>query len=130
MELEYPVLWPRLVVRDVKAAVAFYSRVFDAQEIDRYTAEDGSIPHLAMRIGDAIFGLTQEDLSCSNVGAEHLGGSPVILSVTVPDPDSTQAAALQNGATVIFEVADQFYGRREGRFSDPFGHLWMIGKAS
>ena len=130
MELEYPILWPRLVVRDVEAAVAFYAHVFEAKEIDRYTAEDGSIPHVAMRIGDAIFGLTQEDLSCSNVGAEHLEGSPVILGLTVPDPDRTQAAAVQRGATVLFEVADQFYGRREGRFRDPFGHLWMIGRAS
>ena len=30
------------------------------------------------------------------------------------------------GAEVIAPVADQFYGDRNGRVTDPFGHQWAI----
>ncbi len=32
------------------------------------------------------------------------------------------------GATVVFPIADQFYGAREGRLRDPSGHLWILSK--
>ena len=28
---------------------------------------------------------------------------------------------------MIHPLADQFYGEREGRLRDPFGHQWMLG---
>ena len=34
------------------------------------------------------------------------------------------------GAEVVFGIADQFYGRREGRLRDPFGHLWIISQGA
>jgi hypothetical protein len=46
----------------------------------------------------------------------------------VEDPDATVAKAEKAGATVVFPVADQFYGFRAGRFQDPFGHLWIVSK--
>jgi PhnB protein len=27
---------------------------------------------------------------------------------------------------VIFPIDDQFYGYRQGRLEDPFGHVWII----
>jgi PhnB protein len=34
--------------------------------------------------------------------------------------------AVDAGATVTMEVADQFWGDRFGAVTDPFGHLWTI----
>ena len=34
--------------------------------------------------------------------------------------------ALQEGATSIRAVEDQFYGDRSGQFEDPFGHRWNV----
>jgi PhnB protein len=34
--------------------------------------------------------------------------------------------ALQEGATAIRPVEDQFYGDRSGQFEDPFGHRWSV----
>jgi PhnB protein len=34
--------------------------------------------------------------------------------------------AVKAGAKVTREVADQFYGDRSGRITDPFGHQWSI----
>jgi uncharacterized glyoxalase superfamily protein PhnB len=36
--------------------------------------------------------------------------------------------AVARGATEIFPIADQPYGLRQGRFADPFGHHWLIGR--
>ena len=32
------------------------------------------------------------------------------------------------GAVEIFPIADQPYGLRQGRFEDPYGHHWLIGR--
>jgi len=32
------------------------------------------------------------------------------------------------GARLIFPIADQPYGYRQGRIEDPFGHQWLIGR--
>jgi len=36
-------------------------------------------------------------------------------------------AAADAGATVRFELADQFWGDRYGQVQDPYGFIWSIG---
>jgi PhnB protein len=50
----------------------------------------------------------------------------VTLSVYVEDVDEVFDRALQEGATAIRPVEDQFYGDRSGQFEDPFGHRWSV----
>ena len=54
-------------------------------------------------------------------------GSPVRISLYVDDVDDVVKAAVAAGAKVLIPVADQFYGDRSGRLSDPFGHIWIVG---
>jgi PhnB protein len=70
--------------------------------------------------------LTEERLEWNNASPQALGGSPVILNLVVDDVDAVAKRLKKAGAEVVFPVADQFYGRREGRFRDPFGHLWIV----
>ena len=44
----------------------------------------------------------------------------------VEDVDAVVKQAVDAGATVTMEVADQFWGDRFGTVTDPFGHLWSI----
>ena len=46
----------------------------------------------------------------------------------VDDPDALAERAIAAGATVVFPIADQPYGMRQGRIADPSGHHWLIGK--
>jgi PhnB protein len=39
---------------------------------------------------------------------------------------ATEAPGL--GTSLMFPVADQPYGLRQGRVVDPFGHHWLIGR--
>ncbi len=60
------------------------------------------------------------------VSPKSLGGSPVTLTLTVPDVDASVARALGAGATLSRPVTDKFYGDRTGLVIDPFGHRWTI----
>jgi len=59
-------------------------------------------------------------------GPKTIGGSPVTLTVYVPDVDATFAKAIAAGANETRPVEDQFYGDRAGQIEDPFGHRWSI----
>lgn len=127
--LNNAIITPRLVVRDAHEAIAFYTRVFGAREQARFTTPDGRVIHAELSFGGASgMTLTAEDLDHQNVAPTSLGGSAVILSLATTDPDAVCAGAVAAGAEVIFPIADQFYGRREGRIRDPFGHIWILSK--
>jgi PhnB protein len=118
---------PRLVVRGADAAIAFYQRAFAAKLEERIADDTGHVIHAALSIGPVRFALTEEAPNWQNNSPLALGGSPVLFSVLVDDVDALVKRALAAGAEVVFPLADQYYGRREGRFKDPFGHVWILG---
>lgn len=54
----------------------------------------------------------------------------VLLTVLCDDPDAVALAAEATGGAILIPVDDRFYGRREGRIRDPFGHLWIVSKVT
>ena len=121
-------LTPRLVVRDARTAVDFYTGIFGAESLAYFEDRTGTVVHAALRIGDAMIALTEEDEASCNASPASLGGSAVILQFRCEDPDALADRIVEAGGSVVFPVADRFYGAREGRVRDPFGHLWMIGR--
>jgi PhnB protein len=120
-------LTPMLSVRDPKEAIQFYREAFGATEVYVDKVPDGSI-YAGLAVGTATFDLTNESAEHGNLGPLALGGTPVRLSLMVPDPDAMAERAVAAGARVIFPIEDQPYGYRQGRIEDPFGHQWMIGR--
>ena len=59
---------------------------------------------------------------------QTLGGSPVLLHLTVPDVDAVFARAVAAGATSMGDPEDQPHGARHGTLVDPFGHRWMLSQ--
>lgn len=121
-----PILTPRLVVAGADQAIAFYRLAFGAELLERYADPHGHVVHAALSIEGVVVSLTEEKKDWNNVAPTSLGGTPVILSLTVEDADQLGVALEEAGAEVVFPISDQFYGHREGRFRDPFGHLWII----
>jgi PhnB protein len=123
---------PRLVVPDGAAAIGFYAHAFGAVEIgDRFTAPDGVLIHAELRIGDSVVMVTSDaaDPDAPARSPASLGGATsVILATYWEDVDAAWERALSAGATVIYPLADQFYGERGGRLRDPFGHQWMLSQ--
>ena len=122
----HPVLAPRLVVSDGRAALVFYRRAFAATTSDEMYAGERLV-NAHVHIGDTEMGVTEEDGE-HNLAPSTLGGTPVMLSVTVADVDEAAARFLEAGGEVIIPVADRPYGRRDGRFRDASGHMWILGQ--
>jgi len=118
---------PKLIVRGAADAITFYVEVFSAREQKRH-AEGGCIVNATLTVGNSSFALAEETPQWHNHAPVSLGGSPVILTLCVDDPDAVCARAVARGAKVIFPIADQAYGHRAGRIQDPFGHVWILDK--
>ncbi len=118
---------PHLRVRDAAKAIEFYKQAFGAVEVERLTTPNGMIPHAQLKIGDAPFSLGEESPQEGSPSPQTLGGSAVGIDLLVPDVDALAAQAVAAGAVIVYEIKDQFYGLRQGRLLDPFGHIWMIG---
>lgn len=123
----YHSITPSLTVSDAKAAIEFYKKAFNAEEIDVCFGPDGKqVMHAEIKIGDSILMLNDEFPAYGCVGPKTLGGSPVKFHFYVENVDAAFAQAIKAGATETMPVADQFWGDRYGQVTDPFGHQWGI----
>ncbi|MEM9068694.1 MAG: VOC family protein [Myxococcota bacterium] len=120
-------LSPRLICHRAADAIAFYQRVFGAEELERFATPEGLIVHAGLSIRGSVFSLADAD-EPHNRSPTHLGGTPVLFTLRCDDPDAIAREAVAAGATVVIPVEDRFYGFREGRIRDPFGHLWILSK--
>ncbi len=119
----------RLIVDDAAAAIDFYIAAFGATEVARFTDPSGAIVHAEVQIGEGLVSLTESD-GDANPSPNQLGGSPVIAMLNVDGVDAVAAAMVAAGAEAVYPVDDRPYGRRDGRYRDPAGHLWIIGQDS
>jgi PhnB protein len=117
--------YPRLVVEGAVAALAFYAKVFGGEVTERFDDGAGRIVHAMLVAGPAQFAVKDAG---DGDPAPSDGGVPVIMALYVADPDAVAQRMLDNGARVIFPMADHDYGERAGRFADPWGHQWMVAK--
>lgn len=87
---------------------------------------DGSIGHAELKIGDSIVYLAEENEEWHNPGPNALGGTSVRICLEVEDCDALTETAVAAGAKILIPLEDQFYGYRQGRLADPFGHQWVV----
>jgi PhnB protein len=126
-----PALSPHLVVDDAAAAIDFYVKAFDAQELGRVPGPDGKLIHAALRINGFTVLLNDDfpEMSCGkSMTPTSLGGTPVTIHLTVTDVDAKFQRALDAGASVAMPLDEQFWGDRYGIVADPFGHHWSLGQ--
>lgn len=116
---------PFLVVKNGARAVEFYTSGLGAVELARFDGADGKlIAELA--IEGAKFCIGDEEQEFNNLSPQTIGGSPVRIVLTVSDPDTIYARALEAGATQICPVTTE-ESWKIGKLMDPFGHIWEIG---
>jgi PhnB protein len=122
---------PRLVVRDGGAAIGFYRDAFGAEEMgEPFTGPNGELIHAELRIGDSVVMITDEAADGAPASSpESLSGVVTAIMATYwTNVDAVWDRAIAAGATVVYPLADQFYGERGGRLRDPFGHQWMLSQ--
>ena len=123
-----PTVVTRLVFDEATAAIAFYQEAFGATVTQEpYRAPDGTVVHAEIHIGDSVLYLTDAGDDGNGVAPSSVGGLvTAVMALNVPDVDSLWERAVAAGCEVLYPLADQFYGNREGRLRDPFGHQWML----
>ncbi len=118
---------PYLSVTDAKEAVAFYSRVFETPPTLLLNMPDGRVMHCEFRVGGARFFLSEELPEHGGTPSPaSLGATSVAIHLYVDDCDAMVAKMATNGAEILMEPTDMFYGERFARVRDPFGHEWGI----
>ena len=122
----YQTVTPYLVVDDAAAAIEYYKKAFGATERGRMEAPGGTIGHAELQIGDSVVMLSDPFPQASTRPPSELGGTSASVFLYVEDVDAVVKQAVGEGATIVMEVADQFWGDRFGTVTDPFGHVWSV----
>jgi PhnB protein len=120
------VVIPRLVCRDVAAAIQFCVNTFGAVDLGSRPGPDGKPAHALLTIGPAMIMIEAESPNLASRAPKPDGSSPVLIFVYVEDVDKTVERAVAGGANVLIPVQNQFWGDRIGWVMDPSGHVWTI----
>ena len=116
------------VVPDAGAAAAWYARAFGAKEESRIPLPGGKVLSVVLRFGSSRVHVASEFPDFGVVSPLTIGGTATVLQINTADADALWSRALEAGAEVHHEIADQFWGERHGQLTDPFGHRWNIAQ--
>jgi PhnB protein len=117
---------PYLAVQDARAAIDFYVKAFGARpEGDPIEMPDGRIGHAELEVCGARLFLADAHPEIGVVAPRPGEGATVTLHLDVPDVDTLALRAVEAGARMDREPADNPYGR-VAVLTDPFGHRWML----
>ena len=122
----YHTATPYLVIDGAAEAIDYYKKAFGAKERMRMEAPGNRIGHAEIEIGDSLVMLSDAFPQSTTKAPTELGGTTAGVFLYVEDVDAVVKKAIDAGATVTMEVADQFWGDRFGSITDPFGHSWSI----
>jgi PhnB protein len=119
---------PYLMIDGAAAAIDFYIDALGAEERYRLEMPGGGIGHAEIVVNGATVYLADapDDMEGDAANPRKLGGTSVLLHQYVSDVDTVVARAVDGGATLLREPADQFYGDRAALVVDPFGHHWSF----
>lgn len=124
-----PWLSPYLMSTDVDKAIDFYQKAFHFEPTEEIVpGEDGTTWHAAMRYRDQVImlGKTGAHSNIPSPAAKGGSESPVGLYMYVDDVNKFFQNAKANGAKVIDEPNDAFWGDRVCRLKDPDGYIWSF----
>lgn len=134
--ITYGSVTPYLMIQAPKAAeaLAFYKKAFGAEEVEKVFVpkrkaeqEEPLIRHAHLRFGETnIFLADEPEVASPLKSAAPLNAASFALHLPTSDADAAVARAVEAGATVSMEVADQFWGARYGMVLDPYGYAWGL----
>ena len=117
---------PYLTYADAPAAIDWLCRVFGFEEIRRMETGDGRIGHAALTLlGEQVMISSAFD----EAGTRSPRDLPALhqqITVYVDDVDAHFAHAQAEGAAILSEPEDQFWGDRTYWVQDLEGHRWSF----
>lgn len=124
-----PAIYPRLAYRDVLAAIEFLTRAFGFRERREARLEhpQGTLAWLEVGDGVVMLGASGRDHHEIYSPAE-VGRTTAMVNVYVEDVDAHHARAVREGARIVMEPEDMFWGDRRYEALDLEGHRWHFGE--
>jgi PhnB protein len=122
----FPSVRPYLHVDGAADAISFYEKAFGAKELLRLEVPGGKIAHAEIQIAESLVMLCDPLPQFVSKPPTVLGGTSGEVLMYVEDVDAVVQRAVDAGATLTREVADQLWGDRTGMVTDPFGQVWVI----
>lgn len=120
----YPRISPYLNYEDVGAMMDWLARAFGLTERHSQKNQDGTVRHAEMALKDGVVMMGCPGPEFRN--PRNLGQVTQSLYVYVDNLDAHYARALDAGAEIVEEPADQPYGDRRYGVADPEGHHWYF----
>jgi PhnB protein len=122
-------LIPTLTVPDIDAAIKFYADVLGFEPSYSLPGPDGRIIHGSAQRGSVslMFSVPYGD----DAHEQPPYGNGVSLYTTINDDEDVDALyqhARDNGATILWEPTDQFWGHRDWGLVDPNGYVTIVSK--
>jgi PhnB protein len=110
---------PYLHPSDAPRFIEFLERGFGATVEAKHEDPSGRIAHAKVRVGDSVI----------EMGEAHGQWQPMpsAMYLYVDDADAWFNRAVAAGATVVYPLANQGYGDRNGGVRDVWGNHWYIG---
>ncbi|HEY2351823.1 MAG TPA: VOC family protein [Candidatus Acidoferrum sp.] len=124
----YHTITPALTCKGAAKAIDFYKKALGAKEINRMEGPDGKIGHAELQIGDSKFMLNDEFPGMATAPENSKSTPSSYLFIYTEDVDAAFNKAVSAGCTVTMPLANQFWGDRYGKLSDPFGHHWGLAQ--
>jgi PhnB protein len=120
-----PSLYPRLAYNDERSALEFLIRAFGFRERREARMEhpEGMLAWLEVGNGVVMIGRAGTALHDLHSPVEA-GMTTVMVNVSVSDVDAHHARAVAEGARVVMDLEDMFWGDRRYEALDPEGHRW------
>lgn len=118
---------PELWVSDGLAAIAFYEQALGAVVEHRVVGAEPADVIAQLSVDGTRFWVSNASEQLRRFSPHAIGGATARMLLVVSDPESLLAAAVAAGATQTSPVGDE-HGWRLGRFEDPFGHPWEVGR--
>jgi uncharacterized glyoxalase superfamily protein PhnB len=121
-----PEIVPSITYEDLPRAIEWLKRVFGFRERSeaRLTWPGGGMTW--MEIGKSLFNISAPDQTWGQPPEGAASG--FVMKIYVPDVDKHFAHAKDQGATIISEPQDGFWGGRVYRALDHEGHRWEISQ--
>ncbi len=119
-------IMPMLSYENAPEAIEFLCRAFGFQEASRLDMPDGKIGHAELCYEDGVIMLASAYPDLGLMGPREFEGRYSQLYVYVADVDAHFAHAKAEGADIIAEPDDMFYGDRRYQVADIEGHQWFF----
>ena len=122
-----PAVVPEIAYDDVPAAIEFLTRAFGLRERVEARLTGNGFVRAFMELGDGLISLTTAG-GHGHQSPRAAGTTTQSVKCYVDGIDRHFAQAKANGATIISEPTDEFWGGRIYRAKDPEGHYWEFSE--